>query len=315
MRRGFAPIIIIIAIIAVGIAGIAFYKLKSKNPPKTNTTVQTIKPSPIVTTSPQVTKPQDNVEQAIKTPLNYVPMNLSSVINDRFHLDINTISSSPVKPVECLRADKEPNFPIVDLSNVINRVSDSNILKFTKQIENYKFSDEEKVAYSNGSVVILNQGKSSTRTIGYKQICKLNEAYFFMFSGTGPTVRIGGGGSPPSHIAYTDSNGNLTVVDQIYSKMNYITLPLSSNPQDPSIPTSTVGIAYYGCRSVYAANQTEVLIGCGGGDGGAGSSSIFRVDLSSGLIQEKAFCFGAGGGKYAELCYNQSGQVYYQKLQ
>ncbi|MBI2326784.1 hypothetical protein HYU92_00545 [Candidatus Curtissbacteria bacterium] len=93
-----------------------------------------------------------------------------------------------------------------------------------------------------------------------------------------------------------------------------IKLPTRENPEDFTIPTSTTSIAYWGCRGILAVDNLGVFITCGGGDGGAASSSIVRIDLQTYNYIEKAFCNFSAVTKYKEVCYKQNGEIYHSVL-
>lgn len=246
-------------------------------------------------------------------PLNFVPVNLSSV-NSYFGINVATQASGSVEPVMCLdKLNKDVN-DYVDLSNPGVRSKDPNISKLAKLIESYQYSDEEWYADETGKVIRTNQGKTSSREIAYSSICKLNGIYFFSYSGFGPTVHVGGGGTEPSHFAFSDGLGNITVIDNIVSKSVHITLPKPKYSDDISEPTSTSGIAYYSCGDIIAANNLEVLIRCGGGDGPAGGVGIFLVNLADKSVREKVFCFSNAAGNYSKVCYRQNGERYIEEI-
>jgi hypothetical protein len=249
----------------------------------------------------------EKLDQERKTPLTYVLKDRSG-FNQKFHLELTSLAQ--VQPVSCLTVEgnEYSNF-----LNVRSRTSDQNIIKFTQEIESHKYSNEMHVLdEQSGKKYIENEGKSSTREIDYEEICKINESYFFIFSGSGSTVHVGGGGSAPSHFAYSDKLGKLTILENIPS--GFINLPLSEEVKESQIPIPTNHMAYYGCRHIYAANNSEVLIGCGGGDGPASGGGIFLINLTNGSMKEKVYCDHSSASKYSTLCFNEAGKIYYQEL-
>jgi hypothetical protein len=258
----------------------------------------------------EITKINESVKSGSEGLLTFNLKN-NNAINSQYHVNISTLTKGSVEAVTCLTV-KDNIY--ANLVNVDKRTDDINIPRFTKQIESYKYSDELSYTYQDGRIVTENKGKTSLRVISYSAVCKLNNQYFFLYSGSGPTVHVGGGGSEPSHFAFTDGMGNVIIFDNVISHAAHIQLPKSNDPNDYSIPTSTTNVAYYGCNEILAANDLEVIIRCGGGDGPSSAGSIFRVDLGNRTILEKAFCSFTGVGKYAQLCYDENGVKYYEQF-
>lgn len=150
---------------------------------------------------------------------------------------------------------------------------------------------------------VVKKGERSIHQVTFNQICKDDLGYYFIFESLGEKTRIGGGGSAPSHFAYTDFDGELHIIERIPAN-------IKSNIDVPS--TYGKGAAYYGCRKIYATNEIEYLIGCGGGDGPAGMSQVFVFRLSDESMHEKAICYY--GPESRKICFNRNGEKYYENI-
>lgn len=226
---------------------------------------------------------------------------------EKYRTTISTLSSHFLEPVDCLVNSYNQEKPyVIDIDP--KRISDQKVLAFANEITNHEFSDELVYYDRDGSTKIDYQGETSKHTVSFDSICKRNNIYFFAFNSFGKKTHIGGGGSPPSHFAFSDGLGNLTILEK--QTVAHIKLP-----QDPeSDLTFTTGIAYYGCRGIYAANDLEVLFECGGGDGPVGAGGLYLLDLNSKTSNEKVFCENSSVSKYLTQCFNEDGVAYFQEL-
>lgn len=249
-----------------------------------------------------------NAEQKAITSAPYVfKKNDLTQLSESYHITISTLSPSFLEPVECLvNSFNNEKPPTINIDP--ERISDNTVLFFANEISNHEFSDEFVYYDIDGSIKIANEGEKSKHTVTFESICRLNNIYFFAFNSYGEKTHIGGGGSSPSRFAFSDRLGDLTILEKQNSK--HVELPKTTD----STLTTTTGVAYYGCRQIYAANNLEVLYGCGGGDGPASAGGLFLLNLSSKTSVEKVFCEHSLASKYATLCFNENGQVYYQKL-
>jgi hypothetical protein len=226
---------------------------------------------------------------------------------EQYHITITSLSPRFLEPVECLvNSYNNEKPPTINIDP--ERISDENVLSYTNEISNHEFSDESVYYDIDGSTKVANEGEKSKHTVTFESICRLNNIYFFTFNSYGEKTHIGGGGSAPSRIAFSDGLGNLTILEKQNSK--HIELPQTTD----SYLTTTTGIAYYGCRQIYAANNLEVLYGCGGGDGPVSAGGLFLLNLDSKTSVEKVFCEYSSASKYKTQCFNEDSQVYYQEL-
>lgn len=265
----------------------------------------------------QKTKQRDEAAKAIKAERNasaaapYVFQRIDlSQPSERYHIAIDTLSPRLLEPVECLvNSYTNEKSPTINIDS--KRISDKKVLAFANEINNHEFSDEYTYYDIDDSIKVANKGEKSKHTVTFDSICKLKDVYFFTFNSYGEKTHIGGGGSAPSHFAFSDELGHLTILEKHAS--THIDLSSVNLPDYDSL-TSTTGIAYYGCREIYTANNLEVVIGCSGGDGPASAGGLFLLDLNNKESVEKVFCEYSSANKYATVCFNENGEVYYQEL-
>lgn len=264
--------------------------------------------TPLPTYSPErraldarLTKDNVHRREGSEGPLVFIEQDLKQV-NESFHLDITKLASPYASPVSCLGVvDNEHS----NLLNVEGRIDNSLVKRYITDIESHLFSDETTL-YNADSMTIFsieNEGERSIHQVTFNQICKDDLGYYFIFESLGEKTRIGGGGSAPSHFAYTDFDGELHIIERIPAN-------IKSNIDVPS--TYGKGAAYYGCRKIYATNEIEYLIGCGGGDGPAGMSQVFVFRLSDESMHEKAICYY--GPESRKICFNRNGEKYYENI-
>lgn len=209
-----------------------------------------------------------------------------------FYKDASQVFVETPLPFTCLN----------EVENLDNRVKDDYLLGQIRKIENFRFSDEIKLLYEDGHTQIENKGERSVRTVTFLSVCKTNTHYFFLFQSYGPKVHIGGGGSEPTHFAYTDLNNNFVLIEE----------PSIAN-KSIKAPGEYGGVPYYGCRTFYGFTENYAYYSCGGGDGPGGAGSLFQINLGTKRIIEKDYCqFGisAADENYVS-CYDENSKQYY----
>lgn len=89
-------------------------------------------------------------------------------------------------------------------------------------------------------------------------------------------IAAGGGGTgTKAYFGFINQNNQVT---------NLITIPNDGAP-------------YFGCRSPYALTKNNIFYyGCGGGDGGMGQGSIYKINLSSKTFEKLILCRSIADG-------------------
>lgn len=310
LQKGFTHVILVLVL---AIAAVSFLFLSSDLKEK----VLPLQ-SPLPTYSPErraqdarISEQNRHFREGSEGPLVFIEQDLTQ-INERFHLDITKLATPSASPISCLGViDNE----FSTLLNVDERIDNDFVKEYITEIESHLFSDENKLYLDDSlsSYTVENKGERSIHKVTFNQICKDNNRYFFIFDSYGEKTHIGGGGSEPTHFAYTNYLGDLVIIENIISSMRLIQLPPSED-DGYSVPNKTNSIAYYGCRRVYASSNNEVLIGCGGGDGPASGGGVFSFNFTNNKGIEKSFCASNGAGKYSLICFDENGDKYVEEL-
>lgn len=284
MKKGFAPILIILIIAIAAIAFYFFSKYQSD-----------IKKSTIIMEKWYKPESKEN-----NFPLVFKTFDTKKLFEEGFYASETKLMGQKSEVLDCIT--DEENYVLVDLQK---RTDDKYLLSLVAKINNYEFSDEITYKTEDGVYMVENKGEKSKRDVKYLMVCKTKTNYFLTFSSFGPKVHVGGGGSEPTHFAYADLLGNITIIEHPANEAKRITVSSSTNT------------AYFGCRQIAGANQDYAYLSCGGGDGCCSSGSIFLINLKTRQTQERAFCehgLTEKGDQGKISCYNYQNALYYSKI-
>lgn len=295
-KQGFIPILVLLLVVIL--AGSAFFLVKNKTI-SIGTPLTTVTPIPTPTTYYHASD-YPPVPTIAPTPFPFIfePKDKSGLVKQDFRIDYKDIFAEIPSTMQCLKTDEAGNLN----NNLDYGTGDVQLQSIIKQLAAYKFTYKWREQKPDGSFV-EKSNPSSIRKITYLSICKANTTYFLSFTSYGPDVSLGGGQGVPSHIAYTDPEGNLKIVEYPPNASSTITLPGNLSRSG----------AYFGCGGLYALTPNYIYFSCGSGDGPNSSGSLYQLDLKTGFTKEMLFYqSGYSNGEFiGTKMYNSSGTLYY----
>lgn len=269
-QKGFSPFLIIFVVFLIIISLGSIYYVKSFiNPPlvkeqsvpqRTTTIVSSSSPIPAVDPyiAPDQQKIFTNPSEVLKETAfikKSTRLNAKFFGKEDFPTEIKTLTDAQLINFKCTNFFYDDGKGAIYYTN--GKTTDDPDYKY------YKFSDEPFINLIKNEQIVVGRAISSVA-----QCLTENNKQYLLFS-TQPTGQAGSG-----TIFYTVSLGN-----------NYSVLT-RTKINDPNI----LGSTYPGCSVPLAFTSENMYLECGGGDGGSGYQSIFKLNLSTQKISVLKYC-------------------------
>lgn len=218
--------------------------------------------------------------------------------------DLGFIKSEKWEKLECTNTAAGGTFAERDISA---QIKDSLLLKALPIIRNREYKEADLYTEKDGKLVFLKSGERKKKFIMYESLCQARGNYFVIFTTTDTDLltnslvktAFAGGGMywGPQNLAVI-SNKKIEIIERIGKKRS---------------------VAYWLCSKVIGVAGNNLYLGCSGGDGPAGASSLNKIDLTSLKNQELVYCQSAPAQETYTAqevkCLNSQDALYFKRIE